>query len=347
MKSWLNKSLLFFVAALTLMSCEKDEEKLVLREGEAPVLNASTNELVLVKEEAADDAITLTWGKADFGYKAAVTYTLQVDTADNNFETPYNIVMGNNLEKKYTVEELNTLLNKLKYEPEVAHDINIRVKASVSDLVNPVYSEPLTLNVTPYSTFVEPGYVFVPGDYQGWNPGAAPALISVNNDGIYKGVIDFSGTNSRKFKITPERDWDTAYGSGASAGTLSTTGPDIEIATNDPYQLEVNLNTLTWTSKKYSWGLIGDATPGGWATDTNMKYIHEEGVWKLTVPLTAGKIKFRLNDDWGVNYGDDDTSNNLLNQGGADISIAEAGTYDIVLDLENADGSVTYTLTKK
>ena len=347
MKNWLNKSFILFVASLTLVSCEKDEEMTILKEGTAPALSVSANTIVLNEDTPDENAVTFSWDESDFGYDAAVEYSLEIDTADNNFATPYSESFGSEQSKSYTVAELNTLLTKLKYEPEVAHDIDFRIKASVSSKVNSAYSAAKTIKITPYSTFVEPSFVFVPGDYQGWNPGAAPALISVNDDGIYKGIIDFSGNNNRMFKITPERDWDTAYGSGGSAGTLSTTGGDLQVAENDAYQLEVNLNTLTWTSKRYSWGLIGDATPGGWATDTNMKYIHEEGVWKLTVALTAGKIKFRLNDAWDVNYGDDDTSNNLLNQGGADITIAEAGNYDIILDLENEDGTATYTVTKK
>lgn len=346
MKSWLNKYLILFLAPLALMSCEKDEELTVIKTGTAPALSVSANTVVLTEENAADEALILDWDASDFGFQAAVAYTIEIDTAENNFATPATIAMGSMLEKSFTVEELNTLLTKLKYEPDMAHAVKVRVKATVSDLVSPVYSDVETITVTPYSTFVEPSFIYVPGDYQGWNPAAAPALISVNSDGKYKGIISFLGTNNRKFKFTAGKSWDLNYGTGATAGTLAVNAGDLEVPANDTYELEVDLNNMTWSSKKYSWGLIGDATPGGWDNDTNMKYVNEEGVWKLTAPLTVGKIKFRLNDAWDTNYGDDNTSDNMLNAGGTDISIATAGTYEIVLDLENEDGIPTYSVTK-
>ncbi|TPE46363.1 SusE domain-containing protein [Pontibacter mangrovi] len=346
MKIWLNKISLLCLLAVALFSCDKDEERLVLRPGDAPVLTASTDNIVLTEEQAGEEAVTLSWGEADYGYKAAVEYWLQIDTAGDNFVDPYNVSLGNESEKVYTVEELNTLLTKLKYTPEEAHDISIRIKATVSDLVSPMYSNTTTVNVTPYSTYVEPGYVYVPGDYQGWNPGTAPALISVEDNGIYQGVISFVDAGSLEFKITAGRNWDLNYGAGDAAGTLAVNGSNLTVPAKDSYMITVDLNAMTWSAAKHSWGLIGNATAGGWDADTNMKYDNEEGVWKLTTDLTAGEIKFRFNDDWAVNYGEDN-GDNVLEQGGTNIVISDAGTYEIVLDLENEDETVTYTITKQ
>ena len=92
--------------------------------------------------------------------------------------------------------------------------------------------------------------------------------------------------------------------------------------------------------KDHNWGIIGSATPKGWDADTDMKFDNANQVWKLTVSLTAGEIKFRKNHDWGTNFGG---ANGSLIAGGANIAVANAGTYDIVVDF-NAN---TYTLTKK
>lgn len=346
MKTWINKLFILSIFSLALVACEKDEERIVLKAGPAPVLSASTSNIVLDQANATDDAVSFTWGEADFGYSAAVTYTLQIDTAGNDFVRPATIPMGNSLEKSYTVEELNTLLTKLKYAPEEAHDVRVRVMASVSDKVSPVYSNPVTVNVTPYSTFVEPSFIYVPGDYQGWNPATAPSLISVESNGVYKGIISFNDANSLEFKLTAERSWDLNYGVGAEPGSLEQNGPNLTVPTKDSYMITADLNNFTWSSAKHSWGVIGSATPGGWDNDTNMKYINEEGVWKATIALSAGEIKFRFNDDWALNYGDSNPGNNLLNEGGDNIVISSAGTYDIVLDLENEDGTATYSITK-
>jgi hypothetical protein len=53
------------------------------------------------------------------------------------------------------------------------------------------------------------------------------------------------------------------------------------------------------------------------------------GVFKATIDLVAGEMKFRANDDWGVNFGGD---LNALTQDGANIAIAEAGNYTITLN---------------
>jgi hypothetical protein len=51
-----------------------------------------------------------------------------------------------------------------------------------------------------------------------------------------------------------------------------------------------------------------------------------------------------LNDDWGVNYGDDG-ANGSLEAGGANIAVGTAGIYNVKLDFRNP-ASPTYTLIK-
>ena len=347
MKIWINKVIVLCFLSLTILGCEKDEDRLVLKMGQAPALTASSSNLILTEENAANEAVTFTWNRADFGFDAAVSYALQIDTAGDGFKKPYSVSLGNNMEKSYTVEELNNLMTKLKYTVEEAHDVPVRIKATVSDLVDPVYSNVTTLSVTPYSTYVEPGYIYVPGGYQGWNPGTAPSMISVENNGVYQGPISFVGADNLEFKFTANKNWDLNYGAGATAGSLSENGGNLTVPSADTYMITVDLNKMTWSSAKHSWGIIGSATAGGWDTDTNLKFVHDEGVWKLTTALSAGELKFRFNDDWALNYGDDDASNNLLNANGANIAIAAEGTYDIILDVDNEDGTATYSIVKK
>lgn len=77
-----------------------------------------------------------------------------------------------------------------------------------------------------------------------------------------------------------------------------------------------------------SWGIIGSATPTGWGSDTDMDFDLATGLYSITIDLSAGHIKFRLEDSWSTNFGDN--GNNLsLDAGGADIPIPAAGTYTI------------------
>ena len=71
----------------------------------------------------------------------------------------------------------------------------------------------------------------------------------------------------------------------------------------------------------------------GWVADTDLVWNYTNQTWEISsIPLTVGKIKFRLNNGWDTNYGG---SGGNLSLGGADISISEAGNYKIVMDIVN------------
>ncbi len=90
-----------------------------------------------------------------------------------------------------------------------------------------------------------------------------------------------------------------------------------------------------------SWGLVGDATANGWGgPDMQMRQTSTANVYQLYAQLATGEIKFRFNNDWGVNYGDDG-ANGTLESGGANIKVTSGG-YKVTLNLNNN----TYTLER-
>lgn len=333
------------ILSLAFFACEKEGEEVVVRPTTAPVLEASQTSAVLMEENEEQEVLALSWTTADYGYQAAVKYVLQIDSTGGAFADPLNIELGNDSARTFSVEVLNSTALKLGLLPDQEGQLSFRILSTVSALVDPLMSETVVFTVTPYSTFIEPAFIYVPGAYQGWKPETAESLISVEDNGIYEGFITFPNAESLMFKFTPERDWSMDYGQGATEGTLAEKGSDLSVTEPGTYKIMVNLNTMTWEATPYSWGVIGDATPGGWDADTDLIFDSEERVWKLTTDLTAGNIKFRLNDDWGVNFGDDDTSNDALNPNGKDIPITEAGNYEIVLNLQDPENP-TYLITK-
>ena len=151
-----------------------------------------------------------------------------------------------------------------------------------------------------------------------------------------------------EIKFRKNEDWGTNYGDNGSDGTLDQDGANIAIAKAGNY-----LITFDIENNKYSvtpidvWGLVGSATKNGWDGPDDKFSIDfsKEGVWVLNnVTLKDGEIKFRANDDWGLNYGDDG-ADGTLESGGANIAVT-AGTYDITLDFSNPSKPV-YKLTKK
>lgn len=198
----------------------------------------------------------------------------------------------------------------------------------------------ITLNMMEYTYTVEligemNLQLYVPGSHQGWSPATAPIVYNRNYDMKYEGYVNFNAGDM--FKFTSQPDWKGInYGDGGS-GNLSTDGGagNITVAEAGYYKLNADLSgsPYTYTAVKTDWGLIGDATAGGWDTSTPMTYNSTTKVWTVTTTLTAGKsFKFRANNAWAINLGG---ALNNLNYGGDNIAVTATGTYLITLDLSN------------
>ncbi len=186
--------------------------------------------------------------------------------------------------------------------------------------------------------------LYCPGSYQGWDPtNTTTVLGSVNSDGVYEGYLNFPDANA-EFKFTPQPNWDFDYGDDDADGVLDIRGANILVADPGYYKVNVDTNTYLYTIEKTDWGLIGDATPGGWDSDTDMTYDAETGLFSVALDLNEGFIKFRANDDWEINLGDADFDG-ILEYGGADIAIETAGTYLITLKLGAPDYTYGVELT--
>lgn len=191
-----------------------------------------------------------------------------------------------------------------------------------------------------------PGGVYpqleLPGSYQGWSPDDAAtvyAVASVGSNNFYEGYGWFN--TGDEFKFTQGASWDLNWGDDNADGTLEPAGANVTIAEAGFYRIQVDLGSMTYSLEKTSWGLIGDATPGGWDTDTDLTYDPASRALVVSVDLTVGEIKFRANDDWALNYGDDG-ADALLEEGGANIKIPSAGHYLIKLFLDKPD--YTYSI---
>lgn len=329
--------LLFIVA---FQSCKKDETRAILASGESikpATLSLDKTNVTLSKDNAKDTVLHLNMIQPDFGFQAAVTNVLQFALKGDNFKTVKEVVIPNGRTSLgFTGYELNSYLLSLGVPTGTASDFDVRLKSSINTKIAAVFSALASLKATPYAST---SYLYVPGAYQGWDPATAESIVSPTSNGIYTGIISFPEANS-EFKITTERNWANSYGQTADGKLAFNGGGNIKAPRAGNLEIEVNTTANTISFKDLNWGIIGSATPKGWDADTDMKFDNANQVWKLTVSLTAGDIKFRKNHDWGTNFGG---ANGSLIAGGANIAVANAGTYDIVVDF-NAN---TYTLTKK
>jgi hypothetical protein len=155
----------------------------------------------------------------------------------------------------------------------------------------------------------------------------------------WTGAMDL--TAGGYFKFRSNNDWDPNPNYGAPAGStdLVQGGDNIEVMESGTYAITLDLSTpLEYTYRADMWGLIGAATPGGWDTDTDMTWDAGNGVFTVTLDLTAGDWKFRANNAWDYDLGG---TIGALTPGGSNISNSTAGNYTITLDPWSMVGTIT------
>lgn len=182
----------------------------------------------------------------------------------------------------------------------------------------------------------------------GWEPTLAiPMSVFGEDSKTTFELYEYITVAGDGFKFLPTNaNWDDAYGKGATAGTLLQTSEagNISVTEDAFYRIQMDSENLSYELLKLNFGLIGSATPGGWDADTDMTFAGGKGtyVWKTTLTLVPGAIKFRANDDWVVNFGGTEAA---LTAGGADINITAGGTYTVELHL--TPGNYHAVLTKQ
>jgi hypothetical protein len=343
MKKYLFLSLL---AALAFNACKDAETDPVLKLGNQPIITSpSANTAYVLTEAKANDIFAVfNWTAAEYGFDAAVTYTLELDVAGKNFAEPLTVGATTGLSlDNITVDKINSLLIAGKsLAGGDAAQIEFRIAAKINAEVATVYSPVVKLGITPYEVVINYAQLQVPGAYQGWDPAnTKTVLFSAKGDGKFEGYVNF-GT-ATEFKFAKDFGWATNWGDDGANGTLEPNGANIVAPGIGIHRLNVDLTSLTYTVAAANWGLIGSATPDGWNSDQNMTYDEANNKLTITLDLIVGEIKFRANDDWAVNMGDD-AANKSLEYGGANIAIAEAGNYTIDLLLDRAIYS--YKITK-
>lgn len=331
------------IALLMLASCKKDELKVTSNVGKVGALTSNTTTPALSKPNAANDAVTFNWVATPVtGYKAPITYTIQVAVKDSSFKNPRE-VSTDKLTQTIKVGVLNDMLVALKLSYDNPSQVEVRVKSSAAPNLAPTYSNVITLTVLPYQGI---GYIYVPGAYQDWHPETADSLKSPNNDGIYDGYIGFPA-GKLEFKFNPKKNWDVSYGPAGGNNFSTSGGGNLSVPAPGYYALHVVVDQNdktkgTFTATPTYWSVIGNATLGGWGTDTDMAYDAVTKTWSVTTKLTAGgnEMKFRFNHDWTVNLGG--SAPGALTQDGPNYKPTADGTYRIVLDTN----AKTFTITK-
>ena len=250
MKNLFLKLALVAVTVGAVESCKKDETQVVLNNSANPQLSTTATTATITKTTGSSPAVAYSWTPAEFGYQAAVTYTLQFAVQGTNFASPTEFNLGSSLSKSFTVKELNDLYNAINCSlPATTAPVTLeaRVKASVGDVVVPSMSGLKSITASPYPDFVTPtkkwGLVGPAGD--GW-PGATATDRFLTYDCKVRAYVLKTTLNAGPFKFRRDTDWGTNLGGPTgdlSKGIVLTPGgPDLVIATPGIYTIKLEVS---------------------------------------------------------------------------------------------------------
>ncbi|NMH27540.1 pullulanase X25 domain-containing protein [Flavobacterium silvaticum] len=349
MKKYLNKIMVIAAIAFLGVSCDDAELTTLAKVSfEEPVI-ATPNTLAITSDNQYQNIVTVSWPHVQFPIDAPVTYKIQFDVAtdtigDNAWENAITLDAGEDvLSKSFLGDEINNMAHTLGLVSDVQGELVVRVEAYMD---RSVFSSATTILVVPFTEPIAFGQVYVPGQYQNWQPATAATLAAISS-GVYQGFLTFPA-GQLEFKFTTGPNWDQPYGGDANGNLTSPGINNLHVPAAGTYQITLNLNTMSYTAVPYSWGVIGTSTVGQWNTDTDMVWDYQNHIWKFTGALVPGALKFRLNDSWTINYGPNNSTDFVVfldNPGAHTIDVA--GTYIVTLDMPDATvpPSAAYTVT--
>lgn len=169
-------------------------------------------------------------------------------------------------------------------------------------------------------------------------------VYTVEFENIATGKIKPLSAERSPFTLTVKELNEYLVGLGLKTGVATDVRVLVRAALSDQRSL-VATKTLKVTPyfdeiKSSEWGVVGSATPNGWNGPDIKMWNSTDGNLVAYATLSAGEIKFRKNNDWGVNLGG---SNGTLSSGGSNIAVT-AGTYKITINVSKNTYSIeTYS----
>lgn len=316
---------------------------------DAPTFSGVANGdiFVLSLDNNDNTAVTVGWNDPilDSSLSIDIEYTLEAAAPGTSFATAIEAGVVKNMNSiTLTNSQLNSIAIQSGIPVDTAGDLELRIRSVITDSASGTVleriSETITINVTTYLTVLDLSTTWgIVGSAtaNGWNGPDMP-FFKTDVDGVLNAYVTLA---DGEFKFRENNDWANNYGSDSSTGGTLTSGGGNMTATAGSYKIGLDLNNLTYTIESFSLGIVGGATANGWnGPDMMMEYDQYSDVFRTIVTLTDGEMKFRMNNDWGTNWGDDGVDG-TLDAGGANI-VVTAGIYIATVDMND----LTYTLEK-
>ena len=309
-----------------------------------------------LQRSTPDADVEIAWNQATAVNATGITYTweaIQRTSSDvvtaEDFATPLLSVASDNdgadTTLTFTMGALDGILEGLGLAPNDRADLAWRVVATAGGFeLNS--TEIYKIQLRRFEPDVLPA-LFIVGDVNpiDWNNSEVTAMFRnpANPDEFrYTGFFD-----GNIFKFLEKRgQWTPQWGlNGTDVFYRENDGmPDPGVfelgGGNGYFTITFNVKTLQYSVTSFdeasaadyaTVGIIGDATPNDWGASTAMtQSSFDSHQWEITVDLIGGRaMKFRANDSWDVNWGDNNFPYGAANFNGDNIAIEESGTYTI------------------
>lgn len=304
-------------------------------------LPLATSDFTLNDKTPNDVLTKVTW--TDYAtYGVDVEYFVEVaKKGTTDFVAAGSVKNAKTLD--WTHKALNDAALKAGLVPSVKSELDVKVtavtKTTGGEIRKP--SSIVTFKVTPYVAFKN---LYLVGDATaaGWDPGNAN-ILALYRDPSNLNKFYFTGKyGTSMFKLVEVLgNWQPQWGlkSGVVANSDGGDPDPFSVTSAGYYTFEIDILAKTYSLTPYtgtlntytSIGLIGDSTPNGWSADTVMtQSSFDPHKWYIKdVQLKNGQAKFRANGAWDINWGADTEFSGAGTQGGANIPVTQAGTYDV------------------
>ncbi|RIV45406.1 SusE domain-containing protein [Flagellimonas pelagia] len=364
-KSFIAQVLGVVTALAFFTACENDDHvpEFTLQAASENVAfqNTFLAEYLLSTETANNIAERFVWNQVDFGVQTQISYQLEGSISENfDAEPDYQYDSGTLSETNasVTIKNLLAMAAGLGLDddpattdgdgnPNNTGTVYFKVTAFVgsgegTDAVSTTSDvEQLTITLVEKSDEGGSGiqissWGVVGSGYNDWGAFEDAPFYTTGTDGVYVAYVNLL---DGEIKFRENNDWTNNFGDTGADGTLDAGGDNIVVTAGD-YKITMDLNDSTYAIEAYSWGVVGSGYNdwGGAGPDAKFFYDYTTDTFKVGVKLIDGEIKFRLNNDWGTNYGDSGADGTLDN-GGDNIAVT-AGFYAITLDFNTG----TYTM---
>ncbi|MBS9766240.1 MAG: SusF/SusE family outer membrane protein [Flavobacteriaceae bacterium] len=359
------------LVAFTLVGCYGDDVSVEMQEASKQSMNSEVLTKAKLKNLSADTfevkqttdkekgnenevATTISWEASITNTSEKVAYMVQLDVANNKFETAVNIPLGSsktaNLSQELTYEQLNNAVNRiainlksiasaLSVKFDEANDFEIRLVSILGANIAMKYSELAKVSITPYFTGLVDELVF---------SGEATSNVdtkSKNTDGRYEARLKLVANKIIKLYAVP-KDKGISYSYDYFANKGYTIDDKLVNSDNEfqftgnagTWDIVINSNDKTITLSEViipdNLYMVGSYNDWNNADATQEFTNLGNGVFIKVQKFDAG-AEFKLLPnlgDWEGDWGMDKNNEGHIIQKGDNIPVVEAGTYMVRID---------------